>query len=146
MKKTSFTTLLLAVFPLLTVFITSSPDGVMVFDGSATVYYTWLQPVAQSGSGWCAPAAALLNYLIFGLAVIYMVMKKSWCLKAILWLSAIAACIAALPVVSQGDVKVIPNVLGIIFLAAEWIAAALINKNEQKNQSQEPKGKRLKCR
>ena len=146
MKKTGLTTLLLAVFPLMTVFVTSSPDGVMFFDGTAATYSNWLQPAVQSGMAWCAPVAALLNYLVFGLAVIYLVTKKSWGLNAIFYLALVATCIASLPVVSPGAVKIVPNVMGIIFLAAECITAALINKNEQKNDDQKPKGKRLERR
>ena len=146
MKKTGFTTLLLAIFPLMTVFVTSSPDGVMFFDGTTLLYSNWLQPAIQTGMAWCAPVAALLNYLVFGLAVIFLLMKKSWSLKAILYLSAGATCIVSLPVVSQGDVKIIPNVLGIIFLAAECITAVFINKSEQKNDPQKPKGERLERR
>ena len=146
MKKTGFTKLLLAFFPLMTVFVTSSPDGVMFFDGTAVTYSSWLQPAVQSGMAWCAPVAALLNDLVFGLVVIYLVAKKSWGVNAIFYMALAATCIASLPVVASGDMKIVPNVMGIILLAAECITAALVNKNEQKADPQKPKGKRLERR
>ena len=51
-----------------------------------------------------------------------------------------------LPVVSQGDVKVIPNVLGIILLAAQSATAALLSKTGPESESKIPKGKRLESR
>ena len=146
MKKPEFTKILLPAFPILTVFVASAPNGVMVFDGTEVVYQAWMQTVAQSSVGWCAPVAALLNYVLFGLAVIYLIAKKTWSLKPIFYLAVAATCIASLPVVSQGDVKVIPSALGIIFLAAEAITAAIVIKKEQAAQQNAPKGKRLEPR
>ena len=143
MKKTGFIKLLLAIIPLMTVFVTSSPDGVMFFDGTAVTYSNWLQPAIQSGMAWCAPVASVLNYLVFGLAVIYLVTKKSKSVKAIFYLALVATCIASLPVVSSGDVKIVPNVLGIILLGVECIIAAVLNKKEQDSQDNAPKGERL---
>ena len=146
MKKTEFKKMLLPAFSLMTVFVASSPNGVMIFDGTSVVYQSWLQTVAQTNVGWCAPVAALLNYIIFGLTVIYLLAKKSWSLKTILYLAAAATCIVSLPVISQGDVKVVPNVLGIILLAAEAITAAILSKEEQTAQQNNTNGMRLERR
>ena len=143
MKKTGFTKLLLVIFPLMTVFVTSSPDGVMFFDGTAVTYSSWLQPAVQSGMAWCAPVAALLNYLVFGLAVIYLVTKKSWSVNASFYLALIATCIASVPVVTPGAVKIVPNVLGIILLGVQTVTAAVLNKKEQKGQMNNSSGERL---
>lgn len=146
MKKTEFAKILLPAFSIMTVFVASSPNGVMIFDGTTVVYQNWLQTVAQTNVGWCAPVAALLNYVIFGLAVIYLFTKKSWSLKPILYLAAAATCILSLPVVSEGDIKVVPNALGIILLAAEAITAAMLSKKEQTAQQKNTIGKRLERR
>lgn len=142
MKKPAFTTILLLAFPLLMVLLASGPAGVTVFDGANTAYYSWHQVVEKSAMGWCAPMAVVMNYAVFGLVVFYLLRKKSWCLKAVFILSFVAACVAALPIVIQSDVKVIPNVFGVILLMAESLVANVLSKKTE-TQPEKPKGKRL---
>lgn len=142
MKKPALTTILLLAFPLLMVLLASGPAGVTVFDGVNTAYYSWHQVVEKSSMGWCAPMAVVMNYAVFALAVFYLLRKKTWCLKAVFILSFIASCVAALPIVVQSDVKVVPNAFGMILLMAESGVAYVLTKKTEA-QTEKPKGKRL---
>lgn len=144
MKKSTVMTVLLLVIPLAVVTVVSNPSGVTVFDGETTQMISWLQTVPESTWGWCLPVAALLNYLVFGLAVIYGLRKKQWCLKGIFWISFAALCLASLPLVVQTQIKIIPNVFGLILLGVESVAANLARKNpELFAKKEKPQGKRL---
>lgn len=142
MKKPALTTILLLAFPLLTVLLASGPAGVTVFDGVNTAYYSWHQVVEKAAMGWCAPMAVVMNYAVFALAVFYLLRKKAWCLKAVFILSFLAACVAALPIVIQSDVKVVPNAFGMILLMAESGVAYMLTKKAE-TKTEKPKGKRL---
>lgn len=146
MKKEKFLTVLFFVLPLLVVLIASAPAGVMVFDGENTAYYSWLQPVSKSSVGWCAPVAALMNYGLFALALVYGLKKKEWCITWIRNVAAIAGCIAVLPNLVRADVMVIPNVFGAIVLFADAIAAHILMKTNDNSQKTAPSGKTLERR
>ena len=146
MKKLKFN-YLLALLPLAMVLIASGPSGVTVFDGTNTAYYSWHQMVQKSSFGWCAPMAVVMNYVVFALAVIYLLKKKSWCLTVIYYLAFAAGCVAVLPIVIQSDIKVIPNVMGVIVLMSESLAAKLVMKKlpEEKTGNKNA-GRRLERR
>ncbi len=147
MKKPNIYLAALFALPLLMVLVASNPEGVTVFDGETARYLSWLQTVSESPWGLCAPMAALLNYVFFGLAVVYGLMKKNWCLRAMMLTAFAAACVAALPIVVQSQPKIVPNVLGVILLCAEGFAAYVQKKEAEKAaQAQKPKGKALKRR
>ncbi len=142
MKKLKIDIILL-ILPLLTVLVVSNPSSVTIFDGENTWYLSWMTLVSDSAWGWCAPVAGLANYLLFGLAVLYLVTKKQHWLKAVLTVGFAAVCVAALPIVVQSDVKIVPNVLGVILIAAEAVAAYLILKRPSDQDQKGPGGKRL---
>ena len=144
MNKKSLMKTALIVLPLLVVFVASGPSAVIVFDGQDTSYYSWYQMVSGSSVGWCAPAAAMLNYISFALAVIYCLRKKEWSIKSVFVVSMAAACFAALPVVVQSDVKVVPNVMGMIFLGAHAMVAYMERKAIEAEEAKKLKGKKLK--
>lgn len=146
MKKQTLTIVSLLVLPLLVVLIASSPSGVTVFDGQTTTVMSWLQTVPESPWGWCAPVAALMNYVLFALAVVYAVSKKAFCLKGIFWIALAAACVAAIPIVVQSDLKIVPNVFGVILLCAQSIAARMAQKNGADENEKNPKSARLNRR
>jgi len=142
MKKLKFD-YLLALLPLAMVMLASGPSGVTVFDGTNTADFSWLQVVQNSTVGWCAPMAVVMNYVVFALAVVYLVKKKAWCLTGIFYLAFAAACVAVLPIVIQSDIKVIPNVMGAILLMTESLAAKLVMKKQPEEKAKNNKGRRL---
>lgn len=144
MKKTNIMIAVLLLLPLIVVGIASSPSSVIVFDGQTTTTISYLQTVPGSIHGWCAPVAALLNYLIFGLAVFYALLKKKWALKGIRVLSFVAACIAVMPVLAQTEIKIIPNAFVAIFLLIESLVAHVMAKSSDQSQLKKmPEGARL---
>ena len=146
MKKRSILMILLIALPLLVVFIASGPDGVTVFDGENTAYYSWMQPVSNSSVGWCAPVAALLNYAVFAVTVFFVLKKKTGCLKVIRNMAAVAGCLAVVPNLFPGDVMILPNVFGGIALFADAVTAELLRKTEGEEQKNVAQGKRLERR
>lgn len=143
MKNKTTLTVLLLVLPLMTVFVTSNPAGVTVFDGKTVQTMSWLQTVPESPLGWCATVAALMNYFLFALAVVYALVKKNGCLKGIFLIALAAACIAALPIVIQSEIKIVPNAMGIILLGLECIISRQLQKKTTEEKKNEPQGKRL---
>ena len=146
MNKGKFTKILLLAFPLLVVLVASSPVGVTVFEAQQVTALSWLQTVPESPWGWCAPVAALMNYVVFGLAVCYALIKKPVFLKGIFILAFLAACMAVLPVMLQSEIKIIPNPLGAILLGVESITARIMLKADPAEQEKNPVGERLSPR
>ena len=136
MKKQTIQKILLLAMPLLVVLIASSPAGVMIFDGETVTYTTWMETVPDSALGWCAPVAALLNYVLFAMAVVYALFNKEFCLKGIFLMALAAVCIAVLPIVVQSDLKIVPNAFGAIGLGVQAIAARVVlSSNEGRKVS-----------
>lgn len=146
MKKRTVMCVLLLVLPLAMVFVAFNPSSVLVFDGETVQTVSYLQTVPESIWGWCAPVAALLNYVLFGLAVIYAVAKKDWCLKCIFGIALAACCIVVLPIVIQSEIKIIPNVMGAVLLGADCLAARVAMKMPANEKGAEPTGERLSSR
>ena len=146
MKKINKMKAALVLLPLMMVFVASNPSGVMVFDGVTVSYVSWFQTVPESPYGWCAPVAGLVNYVLFGMAILCAVTKKKWCLQGVFGLALGAACIAVLPIIAQPEIKIVPNVMGAILLAAESAIAYMGLKKQEETPEKKYKGKRLKNR
>ena len=146
MKKIQITKMLLFILPLLVVAIAVSPSSVLVYDGQTTEYYSWMQPVSGTVTGWCAPVAALLNYVLFALAVVYGFMKKQWAIKVIRNVAAVAGCIAVLPNLIRTGTLVVPSVFGGVFLLVDAVVAHLLLKNPVEAKADKKAGKRLERR
>lgn len=144
MKKKAILTRLMYVLPLLVVFVALSPSGVTVFDGENTVSYTWFQPVTNSSVGWCATVSGLLNYVLFALAVVYGLTKKTWCVRGIRNVAFVAGCIAAAPNLVRADIMVLPNVFGALLLLADAAVAFTILKDPLAEETARLPGKQLK--
>ena len=146
MNKRKILVALLFALPLLVVLIANGPTGVMVFDGEETAYYPWMRLLSNSNVGWCAPVAALLNYAVFALAMVYGLKKNEWCVKGIRNFAAVAGCLAVLPNLIRSDVMVIPNVFGAIALFADAVVAELLLRDIAASQEKVKAPKKLKRR
>ncbi len=146
MKKQKVQKIALLAMPLLVVLVATSPTGVTVFDGVSVTHMSWLQAIPESTLGWCAPVAALLNYVLFGLAVGYALFNKEFCVKGIFVISLAAACIAVLPIISQGEMKIIPNAFGVIFLGIQTLLARAVANGIAAQNGKTPKGRTLSHR
>ena len=134
MDKRKMLVILLFVLPLLVVLIANGAKGVMMFDGEEVTYYPWIQPLSESTVGWCAPVAALMNYVLFALAVVYGLKKKEWSVKEIRNIALIAGTLAVLPNLIRSDVMVVPNVFGAITLFADALVAHILVKDLAKGE------------
>ena len=134
MDKRKILVILLFVLPLLVVLIANGAKGVMMFDGEEVTYYPWIQPLSESTVGWCAPVAALMNYVLFALAVVYGLKKKEWSVKGIRNIALIAGTLAVLPNLIRSDVMVVPNVFGAITLFADALVAHILVKDLAKGE------------
>ena len=143
MKKSLIFKLALLAIPLAVVAIAINPGSVSVIQGSELRTTTFQEAVSGSSVGWCAPVALLATYGLFGLAVFHLILKKPVLLKIMRGVSFVAACLAACPILIQGEVRVLPNAFAGLLLMVLWIVThfALVNKKEQKEEA--PKGKRL---
>ena len=137
MDKRKILVILLFVLPLLVVLIANGAKGVMMFDGEEVTYYPWIQPLSESAVGWCAPVAALMNYVLFALAVVYGLKKKEWSVKGIRNIALIAGTLAVLPNLIRSDVMVVPNVFGAITLFADALVAHILVKDLAKGEKKD---------
>lgn len=144
MKKRAILKSFLILLPILAVGLATAMDSVLVYDSrtGVTEYYSYFASEPAAQVQMLLPLAAMLCFVsgIFG--AVYLVKKKEWMLKAIVWTSLIAACAASVPTVMQGDVKVVANVGLPIFMVINWLVASYIQKHPDKTE--EKKGKKLK--
>lgn len=134
----------LFLLPLAMAVLASNPSAVVVFDTQTLSKISYFQTVPGTIHGWCAPVAAMMNYLVFAFVVAYGLLKKKWMLKTVLGLSLTAGCLALLPTLIQSTTKIIPNVFGGIFLLTESLLAYLLLKqNPQAAKKTMSKGPRL---
>ncbi len=143
MKKSTLLRAALVILPLLVVSVAVGPNAATVINAGTADMTTWFQIIPESGWGWCLPVAGLMNYVLFALAVGYLLLKKHWCVRWIRGIAFAALCLAALPIVIQSDVKIIPNVLGLLLLAGDYFVAHVIVKVQMTATEAAPKGKRL---
>ena len=147
MKKQTLVKSLLILLPVLAVGLATTADSVIVFNSETgvTEYFSYFASEPAAQVQMLLPLAAMLCLASGICGAVYLVKKKEWSLKAILWTSLLAACAASVPTVMQGAVKVVPNVGLPIFMVINWLAAGHIQKNSDKSEEKKnSSGKRLK--
>lgn len=144
MKKRAILKSFLILLPILAVGLATAMDSVLVYDSrtGVTEYYSYFASEPATQVQMLLPLAAMLCFVSGICGAVYLVKKKEWSLKAIVWTSLIAACAASVPTVMQGDVKVVANVGLPIFMVINWLVASYIQKHPDKTE--EKKGKKLK--
>lgn len=144
MKKRAILKSFLILLPILAVGLATAMDSVLVYDSrtGVTEYYSYFASEPATQVQMLLPLAAMLCFVSGICGAVYLVKKKEWSLKAIVWTSLIAACAASVPTVMQGDVKVVANVGLPIFMVINWLVASYIQKNPEKKE--EKKVKKLK--
>lgn len=144
MKKRAILKSFLILLPILAVGLATAMDSVLVYDSrtGVTEYYSYFASEPATQVQMLLPLAAMLCFVSGICGAVYLVKKKEWSLKAIVWTSLIAACAASVPTVMQGDVKVVANVGLPIFMVINWLVASYIQKHPDKTE--EKKVKKLK--
>ena len=147
MKKKTLIKCLLILLPILAVGLATTTDSVVVYDSQTgeTAYFSYFATESKAQVQMMLPLAAMLCLVSGICGAVYLVKKKEWSLKAVVWTSLIAACAASVPTVTQGTVKVVANVGFTIFMVINWLVASYIQKNPDKfEEKKTKKGKRLK--
>ena len=134
MKKKALVKSLLILLPVLAVGLATTMDSVIVFDAAAgiTSYYTYFDLIPVTSLQNLPPLAGLLCAVCGICAVVYLVRKKTWSLKAVVITSLAAATAAVIPVMIQGDVKVVPNVGLPIIMTVEYLVSCHFLKKPEK--------------
>ena len=134
MKKKALVKSLLILLPVLAVGLATTMDSVIVFDAAAgiTSYYSYFDLIPVTSLQNLPPLAGLLCAVCGICAVVYLVRKKTWSLKAVVITSLAAATAAVIPVMIQGDVKVVPNVGLPIIMTVEYLVSCYFLKNPEK--------------
>ena len=146
MKKKILIRCLLILLPVLALGLATTMDSVVVYDSQTgvTEYFSYFATEPMAQVQMLLPLAAMLCLASGICGAVYMVKKKEWSLKAIVWTSLIAACASSVPTVTQGDIKVVANVGFPIFMVINWLVASYIQKNPDKfEEKKTKKGKRL---
>lgn len=143
-KKQAILKSFLILLPVLAVGLATTGNSVMVFDSTAgtTAYYAYFEVLPVAQYQMLPPLAATLSVVAGILAAVYLLNKKTGTLKASYILALIAAGVAVLPIVSTGDVRVIPNVGLPILMLTHYALAYYMAKNEAKF-NEEKKAPRL---
>ena len=145
MKKRAILKSLLILLPILAVGLATTGDSVLVFDvhSGVTEYFSYFDLIPVTNLQMLPPLAAMLSLVAGIVGAVYLVKKKDWCLKVIFWTSLAAACAASVPTVTQGDIKVVPNVGLPLFMVINWLVASYIQKHPEKKEEKKS-ARRLK--
>ncbi|MDO5401150.1 MAG: hypothetical protein Q4F17_09240 [Eubacteriales bacterium] len=130
MKKFDFRRLMLMLLPLAAVGLATTNNSVMILDtltGTA-VYHSYFDLAELERFRMAAPMAAMLSIAAGVLAAVYLGAKKHSCLRAVVWVSFLAATAAVLPVLGGGETKVVPNVMLPILMLIEAALAYVMSK------------------
>lgn len=141
MKKNKALYVAMLLLPLAVVGLGVSPTSVTVIDGETMYTTSFMEAIYGSYVGWCAPVAMLLNYCLFGMAVIYGFSKKDFWLKGIFGIAFAAMTLTVLPILIQGQPVIIPNAVVAILLGIQCVLARLMVKAPVLKE--EPTGQRL---
>ncbi len=150
MKKQTIAKSLLILLPFLAVGLATTTDSVTVFDSQTgeTVYYSYFALVSQLPNLQILPPLAAMLSLASGIcAAIWLAKKKEWSLKGTFGASFAAATAAVIPVMVQGQVKMVPHVALPIFMIVQCLVAYNYMKHPEKaEEEKKAKGKRLKTK
>lgn len=133
MKKSTLARLFLMLLPMAAVGLATTANSVTVFDTQTgqAAYHSYFTLVEVGALPMAAPTAAMLSLVSGILAAVYLGAKKQGCLKAIVWTGFLAGTFAVLPILANGQTKVVPNVLLPIMMLVEAGLAYTMSKKPQ---------------
>ena len=143
MKKNVLGNVFLILLPAMSVLLAAATDSVTVFDtvtGEVSAYsYFSMVPVANLQM--CTPLAAMIAVAATALAVGFVVAGKHWCVKGLFWTAFASTVFATIPIITRGDVLVIPHVgLPLMMFIDCIIAYAMMKKpQEQTGKKKAPR-------
>lgn len=138
MKKETAQKLFLIILPVLAVALAATGNSVTVFQPltSTTVYGSYFDLIPEAGNCQILPPlAACLALASLVLSILYLVMGKQGQLKGAMWTALLSAVAAAVPVVLDESVVVLPNVLLPLLMCAQAALAYTAGKLPKENQN-----------
>ncbi len=144
MNKQRFLKLILVLLPFMAVALATTADSVTVFDTQSGVAssYSYFDLIPVTNLQMCTPLAGMMAMLSTIFAVISLVVKKSWVMKTLCWLSFGAATAASIPILVRGDILVVPNAGVPLMLLVQFIICRILMK-EPKESENKVTGRRL---
>lgn len=111
MKKQTRWSILLLVLIVAAVAIEIYPGSVIVWDAEQVQKYPYLYANPDVAAGICPALAALVSYITFALAIVYLISKKPGWVKAVGITAFLAALLAVIPIFLSGsERRMLPNV------------------------------------
>ncbi len=134
----------LILLPVMAVLLATTGDSVTVYDTVAktTASYSYFALIDVGTLQMCTPLAGILAIVTALTAVAFAVTGKPGCVKAVFWMAFLSATVAMVPVLSRGDVLVVPNALFAILMLCTCIPATMAKKNPA-DRTKEKTGPRL---
>ena len=126
MKPQTVKKIALLALPLAACGIALAPGSVTVVENGAAVGYNYFQMLPQSNVGWCAPLAAILNYLVFLVAVLFALSGRRGFLQTNMVVSFISTTLAVIPVMAQGETRIVPNVFFALILGIDCLLSYMM--------------------
>ena len=125
MKKKLFQNIFLIMLPFLAAGLAAMKDSVTVAytQTGVTEFYSYFDLIPVAQMQLLLPLAALLCLLTGVLAVIGVAAKKPGCLKAIKVITFAATTAAVAPILTRGEVLVVPHVALPLIMTAEFLFA-----------------------
>lgn len=123
MKKKLFQNIFLIMLPFLAAGLAAMKDSVTVAytQTGVTEFYSYFDLIPVAQMQLLLPLAALLCLLTGVLAVIGVAAKKPGCLKAIKVTTFAATTAAVAPILTRGEVLVVPHVALPLIMTAEFL-------------------------
>lgn len=134
MNKKRLKTIFLVLLPVFAAGMAVNPGSVMLYDSAQDklTYCSYFALLPEGTFRISTVLAGLLACLSGGLAITYWVSKKERVVKAILYTSLIGATLAAVPILIDGAIRVLPNVGVPILLIAQAAVAYFIPEKKEK--------------
>ena len=140
MNKQKLFNILLIVLPAVAVSMALSGNSVTIFDkvANTTVYQSYFDLLPAGTVTMATVLAGVLVVIADVLAAAYVFLHKQWCVKGVFVTAVASAFAAEIPVLMQGDVLVVPNVMvPIAMLVVTLMAYARIKKPDQKQEKKQ---------
>ena len=136
MNKKRIKTIFLVLLPIFAAGMAVNPGSVMLYDAaqdkmSACSYFALLP---EGNFQIATVLAGILTCLSGGLAITYLVGKKESVAKAIIYISLAGASLAAIPILINSPIRVLPNVGVPILLVAQAAVAYFIPEKNKENK------------
>ena len=136
MNKKRIKTIFLVLLPILAAGMAVNPGSVMLYDAaqdkmSACSYFALLP---EGNFQIATVLAGILTCLSGGLAITYLVGKKASVAKAIVYISLAGASLAAIPILINSPIRVLPNVGVPILLVAQAVVAYFVPEKKTENK------------